>query len=210
LPATKTPNFISRLFGGSREAVWLVVGLGNPGPAYESTRHNVGFRAVDVISAKISVPVRKGRLGALIGEGRFEGGKIVLVKPQTFMNLSGEAVRKALGYYKASPENMIVIYDDVDIGLGKIRLRAFGGPGSHNGMRSIADNIGEGAKFPRIRVGIGQQPNHMELKDYVLTRFRPEEEDAANSAISKAAEAALDIISLGVERAMNAHNPKKR
>ena len=186
------------------------MGLGNPGNAYEATRHNVGFRAVDKISGKISMPVQKNRLNAMIGEGRFEGGKIVLVKPQTFMNLSGDAVRRVMGYYRAAPENMIVIYDDVDIALGKIRLRAFGGAGSHNGMRSIADHIGEDAKFPRIRIGIGQQPKHVELKDFVLTRFRPEEEEAAGAAVSNAAEAALDIIKYGIERAMNAHNPKKR
>ena len=202
-------DLFKRLFGGEREGAWIVTGLGNPGEGYAYTRHNVGFRTIDAISTLTGIPVQKNRLNSLIGEGRYEDYKLILVKPQTFMNESGDAVRRVLGYYKAEPERMIVVYDDVDIALGKIRLRAFGGAGSHNGMRSIADHIGEDAKFPRIRIGIGRQPKTMDLRDYVLTRFGPGEEKDAEAAISGAAKAALDIISSGIERAMNAHNPKK-
>jgi len=203
-------DIFTRLFGGGREGAWLIAGLGNPGAAYEPTRHNVGFRAVDRISRIAGIPVQKARFGALTGEGRFEGAKLVLIKPQTFMNKSGEAIRKAMDYYKTGHGRMIVIYDDVDVEQGAIRLRAFGGTGSHNGMRSIAEHIGDGAKFPRIRIGIGRQPNGMELSDYVLSRFKPDEEGRAEAAVAGAAEAALDVVRFGIERAMNAHNPKRR
>ena len=206
----KITDVLFKLLGGaSDESVWLIVGLGNPGGKYEFTRHNVGFRAVDAIAETTGIPVKKNKLKSLVGEGRYDNKKLVLIKPQTFMNLSGEAVRQALGYYKARPEHMVVIYDDVDIGLGKIRLRAFGGPGSHNGMRSIADNLGEDEKFPRIRIGIGKQPAPMELRDFVLTRFSANEEADAGAAVSGAASAALDIVRFGIERAMNSNNPKK-
>jgi len=211
LSTKKITDIFSRLIGGGdREGAWLVVGLGNPGDGYAATRHNVGFRALDRISESTGIPIQKSKFKSLIGEGRYANNKLVLIKPQTFMNLSGDAVRQALGFYKAETERMIVIYDDVDIDLGKIRLRPFGGAGSHNGMRSIADYIGEEGKFPRIRVGIGRQPQAMELRDYVLTRFKPDEEELVKAAINNAAAAALDIIRYGVERAMNNNNPKKR
>jgi len=199
-----------RLFGGDREGAWMIVGLGNPGAGYAATRHNVGFRAVDRIAAEAGIPVQKARFGALMGEGRSGDAKIILVKPQTYMNLSGDAVNRALAYYKTGPERMVVIYDDVDVALGLIRLRPFGGSGSHNGMRSIAGYVGEDAKFPRIRIGIGKQPKSVELSNFVLTRFKPEEEAAVEAAIGAAATAALDIVRFGIERAMNTHNPKKK
>ncbi|MCL2060314.1 MAG: aminoacyl-tRNA hydrolase [Oscillospiraceae bacterium] len=217
-PGVGRPGGIwSRLFGsgggGSGSApteTWLIVGLGNPGGAYEATRHNVGFRTIDAVSGAIEAQVQKKRFSSLVGEGRFEGKKIVLIKPQTFMNASGEAVRQALRFYKTGHGNMIVVYDDVDIDLGKIRLRAFGGTGSHNGMRSISDHIGEGAKFPRIRIGIGKQPKNMELRDFVLKRFTAGESALAEAAVSDAAAAALDIVRYGIEKAMNTHNPKRQ
>ena len=205
---------ISRIFGGGgggREEAWLIAGLGNPGAAYQATRHNVGFMAADAIAGTLGIAIKKNKLSSLIGEGVFEGRKIVLFKPQTYMNLSGEAVRRVMRFYKAPPERLIVIYDDVDIALGAIRLRAFGGPGSHNGMRSIADHLGDGAKFPRIRIGIGgERPQSMELSEYVLKRFTQEEKEIVGKAVEEAAAAALDVVRHGVERAMNAHNPKRR
>ena len=195
--------------GGSGD-IWLIAGLGNPGAAYEATRHNVGFKTVDRIAAGASVAVQKNRFRSLVGEGRCGDKKIVLIKPQTFMNDSGDAVRLALRFYKIKLENMIVIYDDVDIELGKIRVRAFGGPGSHNGMRSIADHIGAEAKFPRIRIGIGKPPRTEDLREYVLKRFTRDEAELAETTVAQAAAAALDIVGLGAERAMNAHNPQKR
>jgi len=188
---------------------WVIVGLGNPGGEYESTRHNVGFRTIDKIAGATGLSVRKAKFRSLVGEGRIEGGRIVLVKPQTYMNLSGEAVRQVLRFYKTAQEKLLVIYDDVDIELGKIRIRAFGGAGTHNGMRSIADHIGDDAKFPRIRIGIGKQPQNMELHEFVLKRFSSGEAELAEGAISAAADAALDIVRFGVEKAMNVHNPRK-
>ena len=202
--------FLRRRDANGAGDVWLIVGLGNPGAAYEQTRHNVGFRAIDKISADAGIAVQKKRFRSLVGEGRLDDKKIILIKPQTYMNDSGDAVRQALKFCKTKNENMIVIYDDVDIELGKIRLRAFGGTGSHNGMRSIADHIGDEAKFPRIRIGIGKQPGAMELRDYVLKRFSPEEAALADAAIFEAAAASLDIVRYGIEHAMNLHNPKKR
>ena len=199
-----------RMPGRQSSDAWLIVGLGNPGGEYEATRHNVGFRAIDKIAGEIGAPALKKKFNALVGEGRNGGGKIVLIKPQTFMNLSGDAVRRALDYYRAGFDRLIVIYDDVDIAPGSIRVRAFGGPGSHNGMRSIADCIGDGAKFPRIRIGIGKQPGQMELRDYVLQRFSAEEAELAEKAIGDAAAAALAIVRDGIDHAMNAYNPKRR
>jgi PTH1 family peptidyl-tRNA hydrolase len=198
-----------RLFGREREGAWIIVGLGNPGGVYQSTRHNVGFMAVDRIAGILGVAIKKDRFRSMVGEGRCEGGKIVLIKPQTYMNLSGDAVRRALRYHRVPPDKLITIYDDVDIPLGKIRVRAFGGTGSHNGMRSIAECLGEDAKFPRIRIGIGQQPRNVGLRDYVLQRFTAPERELADAAVGAAAAAALDIVRIGVERAMSNHNPKK-
>ena len=193
----------------SGAAAWLIFGLGNPGAGYADSRHNVGFRTVDEIAARTGIPVKKNKLRSLVGEGVYEGSKIILVKPQTFMNLSGDAVQQAMRYYKAKPQDIIVIYDDVDIAPGSIRIRAFGGPGTHNGMRSITDCIGEGAKFPRVRIGIGKQPPNIELRDYVLKRFSPSEAEPVKKAIAEAAAAALDIVRFGAEQSMNLHNPKK-
>ena len=196
-------------FKRSGNDYWLMIGLGNPGAAYEATRHNVGFSAIDKIAGATGISVRKAKFRSLVGEGRFEGGRIVLIKPQTYMNVSGDAVRQVLRFYKTAYDKMLVIYDDVDIELGKIRIRAFGGAGTHNGMRSIVDYIGDGAKFPRIRIGIGKQPQNMELHDFVLKRFTIEESELAERAVSAAADAALDIARFGVEKAMNVHNPRK-
>ena len=209
VPGRLFDNLKSRL-AKNKAAVWLIVGLGNPGAGYEYTRHNAGFRAADAVAQKLGVAVTKKKFESMTGEASFEGAKICIIKPQTFMNLSGEAVWRAMRFYKTGPTELIVIYDDVDLPLGNIRLRAFGGTGSHNGMRSIADSIGGEARFPRIRIGIGQQPKNMELSDYVLQRFKPEERELAETAIAAAADAALDIIRYGIENAMNRNNPKKR
>ncbi|MDR3121228.1 MAG: aminoacyl-tRNA hydrolase [Clostridiales bacterium] len=193
---------------GADGPVYLIVGLGNPGRDYDATRHNVGFRAVDEIAERTRIGVQKRRFRALVGEGRHEGHKLVLLKPQTYMNLSGEAVREAVRYYKPDLSHLVLIYDDVDIPLGSIRIRPFGSPGTHNGMRSVTDSLDDG-QFPRVRIGIGKPPPFVDLRDFVLTRFSAAEKEPVDGAVRDAAGAALDIVALGVERAMNLHNPKK-
>lgn len=134
--------------------MYIIAGLGNPGKKYENTRHNMGFTAIDLLAEKFGIKVNKLRFKALTGEGRIAGQKVLLIKPQTYMNLSGESVRMALDYYKEPPENLIVIYDDIDIPTGSIRIRKKGSAGTHNGMRNILYQI-QSEDFPRIRVGIG-------------------------------------------------------
>ncbi len=186
----------------------LIVGLGNPGAKYEHTRHNVGFDVVSVLSQKLNVPIKRLRCKAVVGEGTVDGQRVALCLPQTFMNLSGECVQALMSWYKVPPENLIVIYDDVDLPPGKLRVRPFGGPGTHNGMRSIVELTGTEA-FPRIRVGIGPQPEGWELADWVLSRYATQEErQVAFDAYVNAADAALCLVREGVEAAMRKYNAK--
>ena len=134
--------------------MYIIAGLGNPGKKYENTRHNMGFTAIDLLAEKFGIKVNKLRFKALTGEGRIAGQKVLLIKPQTYMNLSGESVRMALDYYKEPPENLIVIYDDIDIPTGSIRIRKKGSAGTHNGMKSIIYDL-QFDDFPRLRIGIG-------------------------------------------------------
>ncbi len=186
----------------------LIVGLGNPGAKYEHTRHNVGFDVVSVLSQKLNLPVKRLRCKAVVGEGTVDGQRVALCLPQTFMNLSGESVQALMGWYKVPPENLIVIYDDVDLPPGKLRVRPSGGPGTHNGMRSIVELTGTEA-FPRIRVGIGPQPEGWELADWVLSHYATQEErQVAFDAYVSAADAALCLVREGVEAAMRKYNSK--
>lgn len=149
--------------------MYVIVGLGNPGKKYENTRHNMGFIAVDLLAKEYGIKVDKIKHKALVGEGRIADQKVLLVKPQTYMNLSGESVREVLSYYKVDIENLIVIYDDLDIPTGTIRIRKFGSAGTHNGMRSVVYQI-QSDRFPRIRVGIGSE-KHSDLIDFVTGGF---------------------------------------
>ena len=202
--------FFSRKKADGEKPV-VIIGLGNPGTTYEKSRHNVGFLAVDAIARKLGIDdlKQKTRFKAQIGEGNRNGQKIVLVKPQTYMNLSGEAVVAVCQFYKPDLSRVIVIYDDVDIVLGAVRVRPFGSSGTHNGMRSVTELLGT-EKFPRIRIGIGQPPDYMDIRDFVLTRFAEEESVKITEAVAQAAGAALDIVALGVEQAMNLHNRKQQ
>lgn len=186
--------------------MYAIVGLGNPGKKYEQTRHNLGFIAVDLIGEKLGVKINKSAHKALIGEARVRGEKVLLVKPQTFMNLSGESVRSVLDYYDIDPERLIVIYDDFDIALGEIRIRKKGSAGSHNGMRSIIYLLRD-ENFPRIRIGIGAE-TQIPLMSYVLGGFTKEEKGPLEKAVTRAAQAALTIVEEGVDRAMNEYNGK--
>lgn len=182
-----------------------MIGLGNPGRRYVHTRHNIGFDTVDLLSGKLGIKVSKLKHKALIGEGTLEDNRIILVKPQTFMNLSGECVREIVEWYKIPFNNIIIIYDDVDLPLGKVRVRPKGSSGTHNGMKSIIYQI-QSDEFPRIRIGIDNPPENWELADYVLGRFSIEDRKIMNESISTAAGAAVTIISSGMEYAMNKYN----
>ncbi|MBQ9280337.1 MAG: aminoacyl-tRNA hydrolase [Clostridia bacterium] len=184
--------------------------FGNPGKAYEWTRHNAGFIAIDEISKKMGIEVTKEKFDALIGMGEHHGEKIMLVKPQTYMNLSGESVLQILNFYKLLPEDLIVIYDDVDLDFGNIRIRPYGSPGTHNGMRNITNLIGT-QEFIRIRMGMGKPliPG-MDLKDYVLMNFSSEEKETIESLANIVYNALVEILDHGVKSAMNLYNSNKK
>lgn len=186
--------------------MYIIVGLGNPGKRYENTRHNAGFITLDCLAERHEIKINKIRFKALVGEGRISGQKVLLVKPQTYMNLSGQSVREAMAYYNAEPEKLIVVYDDVDIPTGRIRIRKKGSAGTHNGMRSIIYDLGFD-DFPRIKIGIGAEIR-MDLADYVLGGFTRDEKEAMEGAVLRAADALECIVGQGIDRAMNEYNVK--
>lgn len=181
----------------------LIVGLGNPGKEYEMTRHNIGFMVISYLSRVYNIKVKKLKGKALIGDGVIAGEKVILAMPQTFMNLSGESVRELCQYYKIEPKDVIVIYDDKDIDVGKIRIRVKGSAGGHNGMKSIIYQL-QSEEFPRIRVGIGMPSG--DLADHVLGHFSKEEQEKIEQAGKHAAAAVETIITDNVEKAMNQYN----
>lgn len=189
--------------------MFIIVGLGNPGKKYENTRHNMGFIAVDLIAEEYGIKVDKLKFKALIGEGRIGNEKVILVKPQTFMNLSGESVRDIMHFYKEPMENLIVIYDDIDIPTGDIRLRARGSSGTHNGMRNIIYLLNDD-NFPRVRVGTGKGGKIEDLASYVTSGVSKSEVEPLEKALTKAAKAACDIVINGVNHAMNVYNTKEK
>ncbi|MEG0392147.1 MAG: aminoacyl-tRNA hydrolase [Anaerovoracaceae bacterium] len=184
--------------------MYVIVGLGNPGKKYEQTRHNMGFLTIDCIAEARNINVNKLKHKALIGEGMVDGHKVMLVKPQTFMNLSGDAVSELVSYYKIAPEELIIIYDDLDIEVGTIRVRKKGSGGTHNGMRSVISRIGF-SDFPRVRIGIGGKMK-MDIKDFVTGGFGKEEKASLDKAIEQSAKAAIAIITEGIDAAMNKYN----
>jgi len=185
----------------------VIVGLGNPGNKYVYTRHNVGFRVIDVLSGKYNISVNKLKHKALCGEGTIEGKKVLLVKPQTFMNSSGESVRDIVEWYKLPLENLIVIYDDTDLPVGTVRIRSHGSAGTHNGMKSVIYQL-ESDEFPRIRIGIGKAPEGWDLADYVLGEFTEEDFVPVKESIERAAAAVSTILTDGITAAMNLYNGK--
>lgn len=189
--------------------MYIIAGLGNPGRKYENTRHNMGFIAVDLLAEKYGIKVDKIKFKALVGEGRIAGRKVLLVKPQTYMNLSGESIREVMSFYKEDIENLIVIYDDIDIPTGTIRVRKKGSAGTHNGMRNIVYLL-QDDNFPRIRVGIGSDKK-VDLINYVTGGVTKGEKELLEGALVKAADAASAIVEKGIEKAMNEYNvrPKK-
>lgn len=185
--------------------MFVIAGLGNPGARYADTRHNIGFIAVDYLSRQLNININKIRHKALVGEGYIGTEKVVLIKPQTYMNLSGESIMDVVGFYKLPSENLIVIYDDVDLSPGVLRIRPKGSSGSHNGMKSIIYLLNRD-DFPRIRIGIGKQPEYMNLADYVTGKFSKEEIPIMTEAVEKAADAAQEIVLKGIAAAMNKFN----
>ena len=188
--------------------MYLVIGLGNPGRQYEMTRHNIGFHTIDYIADKYRVKVNKLKYKALYGECNIDGEKVLLIKPQTYMNLSGESVIDFVNFFKIDVENIIVISDDISLETGRIRVRAKGSAGGHNGLKSIIYHL-QKDNFPRVKMGVGA-PQHegYDLADYVLGRFTKDEIPVMEEAIKKAALSVDEIIKNGAQSAMNKYNQK--
>ncbi len=188
--------------------MYVIAGLGNPGKKYENTRHNMGFITIDQLAEKHNIKTDKLKFKALVGEGRIAGQKVLLVKPQTYMNLSGESIREVMNFYKLEPENLIVIYDDIDIEAGTLRIRKFGSAGTHNGMKSVVYQL-QSDRFPRIRLGIGRQKKG-DPGNFVIGGFSKEEVPVLEEAVNHAVLAIECIIEDGIDKAMNQYNTKKR
>lgn len=185
--------------------MYLIVGLGNPEPEYSKTRHNMGFDVINKISEKFGIDVTKQKFQGLYGTGNIEGEKVILVKPQTYMNLSGECVRPFVDFYKIKLENIIIIYDDIDIPTGITKIRKKGGAGTHNGMKSVVKELNT-TEFPHIRIGTGATTKINNLVDYVINKVSDEEYSKLETGILKGAEAVETIIKDGIDLAMNRLN----
>lgn len=188
--------------------MFLIVGLGNPGKQYENTRHNVGFDAIDVLVDEYRIPSSGKQHKAMYGKGVIEGQKVILAKPMTYMNLSGEAVRAMVDYYKIDPETeLLVIFDDISLAPGNIRIRKKGSAGGHNGIKSIITHLGT-QNFQRIKVGVGEKPKNWDLADYVLGAFSKDDRKLINEALERSAKAAALIVQGEIDEAMNLYNKK--
>ena len=193
------------MFGKANET-WLIVGLGNPGKEYERTRHNAGFRAVDLLADKLGCKIDKGKFQGIYGQANYGGKKLMLLKPLTYMNLSGRSVLQLSAYFNIPPQRIIVMFDDISLEPGRLRIRADGSAGGHNGIKSIIQEVGSQA-FPRVKIGVGAKPNpQYDLADWVLSTFSAQEEKALAVALENAAAAALAVIDHGVPDAANRFN----
>ena len=191
---------------GQNAPSFLIVGLGNPGTQYEYTRHNAGFLTLDALAEKAGIRVSSLKFKALYGTGLLAGEKVVLLKPQTFMNASGEAVRDAAAFYKIPPQRIIVIYDDISLDVGRLRIRRKGSDGGHNGIKSILYLL-ESDQFPRVKMGVGKKPHpEMDLADWVLSRFTKDEGELLEEAIGRGVQAVELIVQGKTEEAMNRFN----
>ena len=195
------------LFGKKPAGVnWLIVGLGNVGDKYEGTRHNVGFRVADELAERAGVPVQRLKYRALTGQAEIGGARVLLMKPVTFMNLSGEAVRPAADFYKVPPDHILVLSDDVSLPVGKLRIRRGGSAGGHNGLKNIIQHLGTD-QFPRVKVGVGEKPHpDYDMADWVLGKFQGEDRKAIDQAVQRAADAVECLLREGPERAMSLFN----
>ena len=196
----------SMFFKSSGGASWLLVCLGNPGEKYENTRHNVGYMVADEIGQRCRSPIQKLRFKALTDVVTISGQKVLVMKPVTYMNLSGEAVRPAADFYKIPPDHVLVISDDTALAVGRLRIRRGGSAGGHNGLKNIIQHLGTD-QFPRIRVGVGEKPHpDYNLADWVLGRFTGEDKKAMDAAVKRAADAVECLLAEGPDRAMNRFN----
>lgn len=185
--------------------MYLIVGLGNPEEDYSNTRHNMGFDTINKLGKQYGIEISKSKFKGLYGTGTIDNQKVILLKPQTFMNLSGESIREAIDFYKIDEEQLIIIYDDIDIEAGVIKIRKTGGPGTHNGMKSVFQHISKN-KFTRIRVGIGKPEHKNDLINYVIGHIPEEEKGRLDKATTLAKDAIIEIIKNGVDGAMNKYN----
>lgn len=196
------------MFGKKQEA-WLIAGLGNPGKDYARSRHNCGFRAIDLLAEKLSCKIDKAKFQGLYGQAAYEGKKLLLLKPQTYMNLSGRSVLQLSAYFHIPPQRIIILFDDISLEPGRLRVRPDGSAGGHNGIKSIISELGSDG-FPRVKIGVGSKPHpDADLADWVLSGFTAKEEADLKPALERAGEAALCIISQGTAQAANRFNGTK-
>lgn len=189
--------------------MFLIAGLGNPSTRYEKTRHNIGFDVIDAVSERYNIEVKEKKAKALCGSGFIEGQKVILVKPQTYMNLSGDSIAALMNFYKLDPSTeLIVIYDDISLDPGNIRIRKKGSAGGHNGVKDIIAKTGSD-QFSRIKVGVGEKPADWDLADFVLSRFSKEERSLVDAAVLESADALSLMVQGRIEEAMNQYNRKK-
>jgi len=187
--------------------LFVVVGLGNPGRAYAQTRHNIGFNTIDILAKRNNIKINKIKFKSVYGEGSIGGERVFLVKPQTYMNNSGLAVRDICNFYKIDMENLIILVDDIDIDFAAVRIRRKGSAGSHNGLKSIIYQL-QRDDFPRVKIGIGKKGDYEDLADFVLSKFRKEEQEIIEASLLTGAEAVETIIEKGIDNAMNQFNIK--
>ncbi len=193
------------MFGRTSES-WLIVGLGNPGDRYTHTRHNCGFRALDILADKLSCKINKGKFQGLYGQVNYKGKKLYLLKPQTYMNASGTSVLQLSAYFSIPPQHIIVIFDDISLAPGRMRVRSDGSAGGHNGIKSVIEQLGS-QDFPRVKIGVGAKPvAEQDLADWVLSTFNASEEKALAPVLKNAGDAALCIIDSGIQEAANCYN----
>lgn len=185
---------------------YLIAGLGNPGREYRQTRHNIGFMLLDHLATSLKITFSRVESKSLFTRGDYSGRRLLLVKPQTYMNLSGQAIGALRRYYKVPQENVLIVYDDVDLPFGLLRLRPAGGAGGHKGMLSIIERLGT-QEIPRLRLGIGRPPGRMEAADYVLQEFSPAESSELPAILERGVEAVYTYVTLGIAAAMNRYNP---
>ena len=189
------------------EPRYLIVGLGNPGDAYRDTRHNLGFEVVDLLGQRHGVALTSRKFKARYGSGEVEGCKVLMSKPQTYMNRSGQSVGVMAGWHRIPPKNVIVIHDDLDLALGRVKLKTGGGHGGHNGLRDIAAALGDSG-FQRVRMGIDRPASDRDSTDHVLSRFRPDERPSVGPMVDRAADAVQSILAQGIEASMNEYNTR--
>lgn len=192
-----------------KEDAWLIVGLGNPGKEYARSRHNCGWRALDILAEKLNCRVDKSKFQGLYGQCSYEGTKLFLLKPMTYMNLSGKSVLQLSAYFHIPPQRIIVMFDDISLVPGRLRIRRDGSAGGHNGIKSIINELGS-QDFPRVKIGVGGKPNpEFDLADWVLSGFSASEEKELVGALDRAADSALCIVAKGVDEAANRFNASK-